>query len=361
MGGPILNRVRIIGAGPAGLTAAIVLRRHGIPVTVFEKSSEVGHRLSGDFQGLENWSSDVDITDLMSDVGIKLNFLCEPYSEGIVYTAGMEPRVIKSEKPIFYLVRRGPMAETFDTGLKEQALELGAEIRFENGMSHLQGKAIVGTGPKGADIIATGIIFDTAMEDRAAVVLDNNIAPGGYAYLLVNNGKGTLAIVMYRDFRKQEAYFRNTLAFFNSTLEMDIRDKKRFAGFGNFFLRDSQVRHGKIYVGESAGFQDCLWGFGMRYSILSGYLAARSILEGENYDVLWKRELGPMLEASLINRYLIEKFGHSAYRYLTRRLSSGDPCRYLKRHYNRMPLKHMLLPLARRGFSSRVHDHGSSL
>ena len=51
-----MNTVKIIGAGPAGLVAAIVLRRHGIPVTVFEKSPEVGHRLSGDFQGLENWS-----------------------------------------------------------------------------------------------------------------------------------------------------------------------------------------------------------------------------------------------------------------------------------------------------------------
>ena len=40
----------IAGAGPAGMTAAIVLRRHGIPVGIYEKFPDVGYRLHGDFQ-----------------------------------------------------------------------------------------------------------------------------------------------------------------------------------------------------------------------------------------------------------------------------------------------------------------------
>ena len=192
------------------------------------------------------------------------------------------------------------------------------------------------------------------------VVLDNDIAPGGYAYLLVNKGGGTLAAVLYRDYRKHEECFQNMLRFFNSRLEMDIRNEKKFGGFGNFFLWDSQVRHGKIYVGETAGFQDCLWGFGIRYSIMSGYLAARSVLEGTSYDVLWKNNLGPMLETSLINRFLFEKSGHAGYRYLSRKLGQGDPCRYLMHHYNRLAIKHMLLPFARRSFVNRVKDYSCS-
>lgn len=47
----------------------------------------------------------------------------------------------------------------------------------------------------------------------------------------------------------------------------------------------------------------------MRYAILSGYLAAKSLIEGSDYDMLWKRGLKPMLETSLINRYLFEKGG----------------------------------------------------
>jgi cation diffusion facilitator CzcD-associated flavoprotein CzcO len=36
----------IIGAGPSGLAAAIRLRKHGIPVKVFEMSPDVRHRLN---------------------------------------------------------------------------------------------------------------------------------------------------------------------------------------------------------------------------------------------------------------------------------------------------------------------------
>ncbi len=351
-----MNTVKIIGAGPAGLVAAIVLRHHGIPVTVFEKSPEVGHRLSGDFQGLENWSSDVDITETLKDMGIDMNFLCEPYNGGVIHSRGMKPVAVKSEKPLFYLVKRGPMSGTLDKGLKEQALALGAEILFEHRVDHLPGPAIVGTGPKGADLIVVGITFDTSMEDTAVIVLDDDIAPGAYAYLLVNNGHGTMATVIFRNYRIGEEYFERMVRFFNSNMETDIRNEKKFGGFGNFFLRDTQVRHGKLYIGETAGFQDCLWGFGMRYSMLSGWLAARSLIEGASYDSLWKKELAPMLETSLINRFLFEKFGHAGYKFLARKFSNSDPRDFLMRHYNRSGIKHLLLPLARKTFVNRVKD-----
>ena len=45
--------LRIVGAGPAGLTAAIVAARAGRRVIVSERSSKVAHRFYGDFQGLE--------------------------------------------------------------------------------------------------------------------------------------------------------------------------------------------------------------------------------------------------------------------------------------------------------------------
>lgn len=35
-------RVAVIGAGPAGMTAAYLLARRGIPVEVFEKAGSVG-------------------------------------------------------------------------------------------------------------------------------------------------------------------------------------------------------------------------------------------------------------------------------------------------------------------------------
>lgn len=350
------EKVNIIGAGPAGLTAAIVLRKHGYSVRVFEMSSDVGHRLNGDFQGLENWSSERDITELLKEIGIETNFLCVPYYRGTIYAPEMKPAEIKSDKPIFYLVKRGTMPGTLDTDLKEQALSLGVEMIFNYRLDTFDGRAIVGTGPKGGDAIAVGITFNAAMEDLAVVVFDDNIAPKGYAYLLINQGYGTMVTVLYREYRRGNEYFEKMLRFFNDNMGLDIKNEKKFGSFGNFFIRDTQIHHKKLYIGESAGFQDCLWGFGMRYAILSGYLAAKSFIDGSDYDALWKRQLKPMLETSLINRYLFEKIGHAGYRYLTNKFARGNPCDFLRRHYNPSFFKQFLLPFAKRKYESRVKD-----
>jgi flavin-dependent dehydrogenase len=354
VGVPPRETVNIIGAGPAGLTAAIVLLRHRVPVRVFEKGPEAGHRLSGDFQGLENWSSEKDITDIIKDIGLEINFPCVPYYSGTVFTRGMSPAVIKSRRPVFYLVRRGPAPGTLDTCLKEQALSLGAEIVFNRRVEGMDGNAIVATGPRGADIVAAGITFETTAEDTAAVALDDRLAPKGYAYLLANQGLATMATVLFRDYRKGSECLEKTRKFFEENTGVDIRGERKFVRFGNFFMRDTQVINGKLFTGESAGFQDCLWGFGMRYALLSGYLAAKSIIEGSHYDALWKSELGPVLKASLINRYLFEKFRHPGYRHLTRKFTRGNPCAYLLKHYNLSTWKSLLLPLAARSYKSRA-------
>ncbi len=343
--------INIVGAGPSGLTAAIVLARHGFPVRVFELAADVGHRLNGDFQGLENWSSEQDITGFLAECGLEINFLCEPYRGGTIYAPGKPPVFIASDRPIFYLVKRGAFPASLDMGLKEQAQAAGVEIIFNKRFDTANGSGIVGTGPCGVDILAAGITFTTSMEDRAVVLFDDAIAPKGYAYLLVNRGCGTLATVMYRDFNREKECFARLEQFFRAGEKVDIADARRFTSYGNFFIRSSQVHQNSLYVGESAGFQDGLWGFGLRYAILSGYLAAQSIITGADYDRLWKERLRPMLETSLVNRFLLEKFGHTGYRYLTRKLALGAPCDYLQRHYNQSFGKQLLLPLARLGHS----------
>lgn len=159
-----------------------------------------------------------------------------------------------------------------------------------------------------------------------------------------------------REYRRENEYFERMVRFFKDNINIDIRNERKFGCYGNFFIWDTQIHHKKLYVGESAGFQDCLWGFGMRYAILSGYLAAKSLMEELEYDMLWKKELRPMLETSLINRYLFERFGHTGYRYLTKKFAQGNPCNFLRKHYNPSFLKHLLLPIAKRKYESRVKD-----
>ncbi len=343
----------IVGAGPAGITAAIVLRRHGIPVRIYEKYPDAGYRLHGDFQGFENWSSEKDVTQLLQEIGIDINFLYVPYFGGTIHAPGIAARKASSGRPIFYLVKRGAMPGSLDFGLREQAEALGVDFVFNHRVNDLEKTAIVGTGPTGVDAVALGMTFETSREDMAVVAFNDSFARRGYAYLLVHQGCGTMASVHYGDYGAQKEAFGRMVEFFTGQINLDVRNENRFSGYASFFLRNSQIHNKRLYVGESAGFQDYLWGFGMRYAILSGFLAARSIIEGTDYDQLWRRELKLMLETSLVNRYLVEFFGDCAYRFLARQVSVGDPCTFLRRHYNYSFGKHLILPLAKRAFKDR--------
>ena len=52
------ERVDILGAGLSGLSSAIVLAKSGKEVHVHEVRQDSGARFDGDFQGIENWTSE---------------------------------------------------------------------------------------------------------------------------------------------------------------------------------------------------------------------------------------------------------------------------------------------------------------
>ena len=107
-------------------------------------------------------------------------------------------------------------------------------------------------------------------------------------------------------------------------------------------------------MGEYGGFQDYLFGFGMRYAFVSGYLAASSIIGGADYDDLVRGEMTNCLGASLVNRYIFEKMGNRGYRRLIHQLlRSGDILRFMKNWYGWRWHKGLILPLARRWFEKK--------
>ena len=64
------ERVDILGAGLSGLSSAIVLAKSGKEVHVHEVRQDSGARFDGDFQGIENWTSERDFFDEMREWGL---------------------------------------------------------------------------------------------------------------------------------------------------------------------------------------------------------------------------------------------------------------------------------------------------
>jgi flavin-dependent dehydrogenase len=306
------DTIRILGAGPAGLAAAIVLARAGRPVQVYERRSQVGARFHDDYQGLENWTVKDDVLMEIQAAGITTDFRCRPFTSGRIYNPRLSRKDVKLKRPLFYLVQRGPGPNTLDTALKEQALAAGADIRFNETLP--SGEAdIIATGPRGVSAIAAGLTFDTSHPDDACVVVGDSIAPQGYAYLLIANGRGTLATVLYSNFDAASECLQRSLEVFRRLLPFDMANERSWGGYGAFRIPTTAVSGRSLLVGEAAGFQDYLFGFGIRSAMLSGSLAARSLLTGEDYDTLWRRRLLPTLRSGEANRRLYTTFGSFCY------------------------------------------------
>jgi flavin-dependent dehydrogenase len=348
--------ITVVGAGPAGLACAIALARGGRAVVVRERWTEVGHRFHGDFQGLENWTEEKDVLDELGEAGIAATFEHHPMSRGTAFDANGKHYALQSERPLFYLVRRGSENGSLDLALLDHALDAGVEVCFGDRVDTPDGPAVLAAGPHVADAIAAGYTFETDLSDGAWLALDNLLAPLGYAYLLVHSGRGTIATCMFTGFKKQAEYLARTAAFFSQHVDFAMRNPRPFGGFANFSLPRTAVQGGHPVVGEQAGFQDALAGFGMRYAVRSGLLAARSILEGVDYEELWRRELAPLLRTGVVNRFLFNTVGQPGWRLALRRLSRADTGAVLRRFYRPSWFGRSLFPLARLHYRRQLRD-----
>jgi len=326
--------VEIVGAGPAGLSAALAANSLGRQVTVYEKRPDVGMRFHGDFQGLENWTSETDVLAELADFGIEPDFEHRPIYEFVCFDPGGREHRVCSPRPVFYLLRRGSEAGTLDQGLKSQALAAGVDIRFSERRRRLASGGIVGEGPHRADAIAAGFQFETDMADGCYGVMSERLAPGGYSYLLVDRGRGTVASCLFTDFHNERHYVEATVDFFQRNVGLRWRSRTPFGGSGNYHRVATASVGDHLYVGETPGFQDGLFGFGLRYALRSGHLAGRACGSPSSYEHAWRDRLAGLNAASLFNRRLFELLGDPGRRLLIRRsLSGGDPRLLLQRIY----------------------------
>jgi flavin-dependent dehydrogenase len=214
---------------------------------------------------------------------------------------------------------------------------------------------IVATGPATPDGLAREMTWRTDDPERIDVLFDHHLSPGGYSYLFVLDGRATFGCAIVADFKKIDDYFEHALAAFRRLHPFTIPAGTRTGySYMNFHLKLLATRGPARWVGEAAGFQDYLFGLGIRYALTTGWLAARSILEELDFDELWRHELSVKQETSLVNRFLYETGGNTGLGVFVRQAAgAADFNAYLAGWHRTTWWKSLLAPLVRRVWRHR--------
>ena len=346
------ERIDILGAGLSGLAAATILAKAGKEVHVHEIRKDSGARFDGDFQGIENWTSETDFFEEMKTWGLEPEeFKSNAFDIiDLIHPDDVITNPVTSGTA-FRVVERGTDEHCIDQGFKRMAISAGAKIHYEVKVNP-NDCDIVAAGPKDSSAIAFGEIFHTDHPNHVAFQLNDKLAPGAYSYLIIIDGIGLICTCLWRKQKKSGRYLNETIAWYESNYELNRRPIKRVGGKGDFSLPEKYIHENKIYVGEAGGLQDFMWGFGMRYAITSGVLAAQSILDQCDYEVEVRKKLVPLIKTSAINRFLMNRIGDRGFKLVARywmrdQKKNGDGLNFMKWVYQPGFLRKSLWPLVK--------------
>ena len=312
--------VEVLGAGLSGLTTAIKLAEAGKKVRVTEQNPTAS-RFFESVQAIRNYGSDAGFAEKIAALGLKPGKLFA-INRIVKYGPSLKPRAIYSGgQPIFYTWKRGHETDSAETALHSQAESLGVDFRFNTRQSTRECD-VIAIGP----LFANGAGYQAHYKDlktdlkEILFFLNNDFAPQGYACVIPYGGKeATLLMTTFDEtkFNKTRGLFQKFLK--NPVVAQAIDGATRSdasACYGFYTVPETALVNGKYFVGESAGFVEASRGFGARYAIDSGALAAQAINNGGNYDALWKKAFESELLDSFKKRLALQRMNNADYDYL---------------------------------------------
>jgi flavin-dependent dehydrogenase len=317
--------IRIAGAGIAGLTAAIVLSRAGQRVEVFEMKARVGSSAGPHSEGIRNYLGRDGLDDLA-----RFGPVVKPFSVATRVVRHSPHLANTIRGPSYYLVARGSGPGTLERQLLEQAIDAGARVHFKKKVSRADVDLWATGAPRDkVNIIAAGYRFTregSNLPDREIHSLwDNNVAPHGYLCLLPGPMWHSIYAcawggVPYADLlRRVDRVLRHDWV-------RDLVDEAGIVGriYGKGFFDPDPLRGlssaKPLVAGEAGGIQDAVGGFGIRYSVASGALAAQALLGGTNYVAALQAEFQDDFAVAMRGREWLDRATNDDFDELVRRL-----------------------------------------
>jgi flavin-dependent dehydrogenase len=352
--------IHVMGAGLSGLAAATILAKAGREVHVYEMRADSGARFDGDFQGLENWTAEGDLFDEMREWGLEPDsFKSTPFKTTDVVHPDDLITQVSSDRVAFRIVERGTEEHCIDQGFKRMAEAAGVHLHYGT-RAKIEDCSIIAAGPKQTSAVAFGEVFKTTFPNHVSLHLNDKLAPGAYAYLIVIDGIGLICTCLWRKQKRSQRFLDETIAWYDEHYpELDRQPIKRVGGKGDFSLPSSYFHNNRYYVGEAGGLQDFMWGFGMRYAITSGALAAKSILGECDYESEIRRRLLPTLRVSAVNRWLLNRVGDRGFKQVTRhwmkdQKKRGDGLVFIEKLYRPGLVRKALWPFVKLGMLRKI-------
>jgi len=311
------KEINILGAGISGLVSGIILAENGFQVKIFEKRSRIGSFFKKDIHSLRNYSYNYDVVQKYKELGIKISNVYPIFREFRFSPSLEHIEIYSKDKPLFYNFIRGYKDKrSLDVQLFKQAKDYGVQIYFKQNVSLNNSNInIVATGALHRKKIGYGYhCTGISMKKSSTIyIFLNNHSPYEYTYLLPFFDKQATIAIVSSNLKENKNHLKkrfSTLIKNNNIIKKIIKNAKfenEIFGFVSFDVPKTAVKKGKLYIGEAAGFLDATTGFGIHYAILSGYLAAESIIKNRDYDKLWKESFGEELKARHFKRMRLQK------------------------------------------------------
>lgn len=339
----INKKIKILGAGISGMTAAIVLSRAGYRVDIYEKRKHVGSFFEKDIHSFRNYLYDYDVIEKYKQIGVGISNVYPIYKEFRYAPSLKKIEIHSDDKPLFYNYFRGCKDErSFDVELYKAAKKEGIGFHFNKNVK-IDHVDIVATGARSANFLGYGEYYSgvTGIAPNSNYIfLNNRYSPNGYGYILPFNNEvvvilGSAKIESKSQLKKRFNLFKSENPIIKSAISGAKLENEIF-GYLHYSLPTTAMKKGKLYVGECAGFLDSATMFGVHYAILSGYLAARSIIEDTNYDIEWKKVFGEELRHQFFKREKLQKLENEDYEKLIDDIIGSHGNKILSNEYRKL-------------------------
>jgi flavin-dependent dehydrogenase len=320
------TNINIYGAGLSGLTAAIYLAKNGYDVTVYEKERRIG--------GLHHCipsihMTPIDFQKIYTFTGIDVKPCFTPLH---TFKAYIYSKILYLNPQYLYVTERGPQKTSLDFYLYTHALKAGVNFEFSQPLtlkilSSLPNPSIIATGSYSELLKYLRLPHTSFRHFNSHKKISLNypfclayfipyLAGYGYAYIAAKNQLASVEVDFSLN-QMNHTYLKKFKKHLKQT--ENITFKTWSPVIDNIPQKIHLIRkiHGNTYIlaGALSGFHDPLFGFGVNSALISGIIAAKTVISKKTGMKEFNR-----FAPTLTRMYILSKI------------------------YNHIPLKHIFIP-----------------